>query len=129
MTHPPRPPVRRREQAERRRGQLLDAAMWTFGSKGLEAASMRDVATAAGVTPGLLYHYFDSKESLAVAVVAERGFLPELRQLLSRSTGRPAAVVLPEVLSGFSALLAERSELVALFVSGAVGNERIRDGL
>ena len=121
--------TRRREQAERRREQLLDAAMSVFGSRGVEVASTREVAAAAGVTPGLLYHYFESKEALAVAVVAERGFLPELRQLLSESTGHSAAVVLPRVLSGFSQLLAERAELVALFFSGAINNERIREGL
>lgn len=122
-------PARRREQAEWRREQLLDAAMSVFGSKGVEAASTREVAAAAGVTPGLLYHYFGSKEALVLAVVAERGFLPELRQLLSGSTGRSAAAVLSEVLAGFSRLLAERAELVALFFSGAISNERIRDGL
>jgi AcrR family transcriptional regulator len=119
----------RRAQAEWRREQLLDAAMSVFGSKGVEAASTREVAAAAGVTPGLLYHYFESKEALAVAVVTERGFLPELRQLLTKSTDHPAAVVLPQLLLGFSRLLAERAELVVLFFSGAISNEQIRNGL
>jgi AcrR family transcriptional regulator len=121
-------PTRRRERAEWRREQLLDAAMSVFGRKGVQAASTREVAAAAGVAPGLLYHYFASKEALVLAVVAERGFLPELRQLLSESTGHSAAVVLPHVLSGFSRLLANRAELVALFFSGAISNERIREG-
>lgn len=122
-------PIRRREQREWRREQLLDAAMSVFGGRGLEAASTREVAAAAGVTPGLLYHYFESKEALALAVVAERGFLPELRQLLAKSTGHSAAAVLSQVLSGFSRLLAERAGLVAFFFSGTINNERIRDGL
>jgi AcrR family transcriptional regulator len=122
-------PVRRREQAGWRREQLLNAAMSVFGSKGVEAASTREVAAAAGVTPGLLYHYFESKEALAVAVIAERGFLPELRQLLSESIGHSATTVLPQVLSDFSRLLAGHAELVALFFSGAISNKRIREGL
>jgi AcrR family transcriptional regulator len=122
-------PVHRRKRAEWRREQLLDAAMSVFGRKGIQAASTREVAAAAGVAPGLLYHYFTSKEALVLAVVAERGFLPELRQLLSESQGRSAAVVLWQVLSGFSRLLADRSEFVALFFSGAISNERIREGL
>ncbi len=121
--------TRRHAQAEWRREQLLDAAMAVFGSKGMEAASTRDVAAAAGVTPGLLYHYFESKEALALAVVAERGFLPELRQLLNGSIGHSADAVLSEVLSDFSRLLADRAELVAMFFSGAINNERIREGL
>jgi len=127
-THDERP-AHRREQAERRREQLIDAAMSVFGSKGVEAASTREVAAAAGVTPGLLYHYFESKEALAVAVVTERGFLPELRQLLSKSTDHSATAVLSQLLSGFSRLLAEHAELVVVFFSGAISNAQIRDGL
>jgi AcrR family transcriptional regulator len=111
-------PVRRREQAEWRRQRILDAALLVFGSKGVDAASMKEVAAAAGVTSGLLYHYFTNKEALSLAVTVERGFLPELRELLTGAGERPAAVVLPEVTAGFD----------RLFVSGAA-NPKIRQGL
>jgi AcrR family transcriptional regulator len=121
-------PVRRREQAEWRRQRILDAALLVFGSKGVDAASMKEVAAAAGVTSGLLYHYFASKEALSLAVTVERGFLPELRELLTGAGERPAAVVLPEVTAGFDRMLGQRTALVGLFVSGA-GNPKIRQGL
>ena len=99
-------PVRRREQAEEwRRQRILDAALLVFGSKGVDAASMKEVAAAAGVTSGLLYHYFTSKEALSLAVTVERGFLSELRELLTGAGERPAAVVLPEVTAGFDRML------------------------
>jgi AcrR family transcriptional regulator len=122
-------PERRRELAEWRRERIIDAAMSVFGGKGVDAASMKDVAAAAGVTPGLLYHYFAGKEALVLAVISERGFLPELRLLLSTSEQRPARVVLPEVLTGFHRILAERAELIGLFLSGATTNPNIRQGL
>jgi AcrR family transcriptional regulator len=121
-------PVRRRELAEWRRQRILDAALAVFGSKGVDGASMKDVAAAAGVAPGLLYHYFAGKEALSLAVTVERGFLPELRALLARAQQRPAAVVLPEVTAGFDRMLSERSALVGLFISGA-SNPKIRAGL
>ena len=121
-------PVRRRELAEWRREQILDAALTVFGSKGVDAATMKDVAAAAEVTPGLLYHYFDSKEALSLAVTTDRGFLTELRELLTDSTERPAAVVLREVAAGFDRILREQVALVALFMSG-ISNPRIRAGL
>jgi AcrR family transcriptional regulator len=121
-------PVRRRELAEWRRQRILDAALAVFGSKGVDGASMKEVAAAAGVAPGLLYHYFAGKEALSLAVTVERGFLPELRGLLARAQQRPAAVVLPEVTAGFDRMLSERSALVGLFISGA-SNPKIRDGL
>ena len=78
-------PVRRRELAEWRRQRILDAALAVFGSKGVDGASIKDVAAAAGVAPGLLYHYFAGKEALSLAVTVERGFLPELRALLAKA--------------------------------------------
>lgn len=122
-------PERRRELAEWRRERIIDAAMSVFGGKGVDAASMKDVAAAARVTPGLLYHYFAGKEALVLAVIAERGFLPELRLLLSASEQRAAGVVLPEVLIGFHRILNERAKLVGLFLSGAATNPQIRQGL
>jgi TetR/AcrR family transcriptional regulator, cholesterol catabolism regulator len=47
--------VKRREQAEWRRERLLDAALEVFVSKGIDRATVKDIAQAAGVTPGLLY--------------------------------------------------------------------------
>ncbi len=121
-------PVRRRELAEWRRQRILDAALGVFGSKGVDGASMKEVAAAAGVAPGLLYHYFTGKDALSLAVTVERGFLPELRELLSRAKQRPAAVVLPEVAAGFDRMLSERSALVGLWTSG-VTNPKLRHGL
>lgn len=116
----------RQEQAQWRRERLLDAALEVFADKGIDGASVKDVTTAAGVTPGLLYHYFEGKEALAQALLAERGFLPRLRELLSRPNDqRPAIDVLAELLGEFDRLLAENTKLVALFF----GTAHARDAL
>ncbi|MFI9553013.1 TetR/AcrR family transcriptional regulator [Nonomuraea endophytica] len=108
----------RREQAEWRREQLLDAALRVFAAKGVDGASVKDLADAAGVTPGLLYRYFDSKEALVETVLKERGFLPQLRELLTADySGRLAREVLAELLAAFDGLLAGNAELVAVFFS------------
>lgn len=49
---------------DERKQELLDTAMRLFVEHGFSATSMRDIARAAGVTPGLAYHYFDSKQKL-----------------------------------------------------------------
>lgn len=121
-------PLRRRDMAEWRRERIIDAALAVFGSKGLDGASMKDVAAAAGVAPSLLYHYFAGKEALSLAVTVERGFLRDLCELLMGAQQRPAAIVLPEVVAGFDRLLTERTGLVALFIS-AVSNPKIKGGL
>jgi AcrR family transcriptional regulator len=109
----------RQEQARWRREQLLDAALAVFGDKGVDGASIKDIARAAEVAPGLLYHYFDSKEALVADLLRERGFLPRLRELLTGADDRPAGELLPELLDGFDRLLAENAGLVALFFAAS----------
>jgi AcrR family transcriptional regulator len=112
----------RQEQARRRREQFIDAALAVFAAKGVEGSSIKDIATAASVTPGLLYHYFSSKEALIAAVLAERGFTPELRTLLSERADQPASVVLPELVRAFDQTLAANAELVSVFFSVSHAN-------
>lgn len=54
------------------REKLLQAAMDIFIAKGYHAASVDDVARQAGVSKGLLYHYFSGKEGLLEAMVNNR---------------------------------------------------------
>ncbi|HZT46893.1 MAG TPA: TetR/AcrR family transcriptional regulator [Hyphomicrobiaceae bacterium] len=54
-----------------RREHILDAAEQCFGRAGFHRTSMHDICREAGVSPGALYVYFDSKEAL-IAGIAER---------------------------------------------------------
>lgn len=49
---------------EERRKEILNTAMKLFTEKGLEATSMRDIASEMNVVPGLCYRYFESKQEL-----------------------------------------------------------------
>ena len=57
---------------EDRREQIIDAAMRAFSQKGYSRATNKDIAREAGVTPGLIYHYFENKEALFQAAVEGR---------------------------------------------------------
>lgn len=46
------------------RARIRDAAIEIFGREGFERARVREVAAAAGVSPGLVLHHFGSKEGL-----------------------------------------------------------------
>jgi AcrR family transcriptional regulator len=68
------PPGRRAAQAGRapaadrrwraRQAEILRAAGAVFRAKGFEAAGMRDIAQAAGLSAANLYYYFESKDAL-----------------------------------------------------------------
>src|ERR1700730_13602995 len=54
-----------------RRAEILAAAQRCFVPSGFHGASMQDICTEAGMSPGNLYRYFPSKEAL-IAGIAER---------------------------------------------------------
>lgn len=79
---------------ERRRREILDAALLLFLEKGVEATTVEDVRRASGASVGSIYHLFDGKEAIAGAlwlrILAEwhASFLAELE----RAASAPAAV-------------------------------------
>jgi AcrR family transcriptional regulator len=54
-----------------KRRQIVDGARAVFLSQGFDAASMNDIARAAGVSKGTLYVYFRHKEQLFEAIVEQ----------------------------------------------------------
>jgi AcrR family transcriptional regulator len=55
---------RRSLRAEARRVEIMRAAARVFRQRGFAAAGMREIASAAGLSPGNLYHYFAGKEEI-----------------------------------------------------------------
>jgi AcrR family transcriptional regulator len=50
-----------------RRQQIIDAAYRCFARKGFHQATMRDIYAEANLSPGAVYHYFDSKDAIIQA--------------------------------------------------------------
>src|SRR3982074_3758622 len=66
VAHPPQ--ADGPEDSAKRR-QILDGARTVFLAQGFDAASMGEIARAAGVSKGTLYVYFENKEELFEAIV------------------------------------------------------------
>lgn len=60
------------EQAQppTRRDELLQIAAELFATKGFKNTTVRDIADAAGILSGSLYHHFDSKESMVDEILS-----------------------------------------------------------
>lgn len=74
----------RAEKKAATRASLLEAAAEVFAARGFQAASVDEVADAAGFTKGAVYSHFESKEDLFLAMLDERfaGRIEELRSVL-----------------------------------------------
>ncbi|MDH2429406.1 TetR/AcrR family transcriptional regulator [Sphaerisporangium sp. TRM90804] len=78
-------PARRRLSVDRRREELMAAALELFSRHDAEDVSVDDVATAAGASRALVYHYFGGKQELYVAAL--RGAAAELEARLRPVNG------------------------------------------
>ncbi|MCP4428372.1 MAG: TetR family transcriptional regulator [Chloroflexi bacterium] len=58
-------------EAAQTRQEILDAALTVFSQKGYHAARLNDIAAAAAVTRGAIYHHFDNKAKLYAALIEE----------------------------------------------------------
>jgi len=84
-------PRRPAARAHNRRGEILDAAAELFSRQGFHAASMREIAAAAGMLPGSLYYHFPSKDELLLAVYEEG-----VRRIAERLDAALPQATLPE---------------------------------
>lgn len=69
--------------------KILDGALNLFRSKGFEEATMRDIATVAGVAIGAAYYYYPSKDAIVLAFY-QRSCIemqPRIEETVAKSTG------------------------------------------
>ncbi len=75
----------RREAEDKRRQSLIDATLALVAEGGAKTATVRAIALRAGVTAGLIRHYFEGKDQLVASAY---------RHLMDRMTEDAAAVLL-----------------------------------
>jgi AcrR family transcriptional regulator len=81
-----RDPAGSQRRFDRRLGDILDHATTVFCDKGYDAASMRDLSRATGMSLAGLYYYFESKEKL-LYLIQKRAFETILAGLRERLEG------------------------------------------
>ncbi|MBL8546373.1 MAG: TetR/AcrR family transcriptional regulator [Hyphomonadaceae bacterium] len=60
------------ELAERRRRQIMDAAIACFRRRGFHQATMAEICAEAGISAGALYRYFSSKTDIIGAIAEDK---------------------------------------------------------
>jgi AcrR family transcriptional regulator len=65
----PRNEEQNQQIRDERREQILLAALKVFARRGLAATKISDIVSEAGLSHGLVYHYFDSKDAIFTALL------------------------------------------------------------
>jgi AcrR family transcriptional regulator len=113
--------VHMRLNPDDRRAQLLALAVRMFTERAYDDFSMEELATAAHVSKGLLYHYFPSKRALYLEVL--RGSANELLDLMQPQPGLPLAEQLRVALLAYMAYVRERADAYRAMLRGGIGND------
>lgn len=102
-----------------RRGELLTIAGRLFAERGFRNTTVRDIADAAGILSGSLYHHFDSKEAMVDELLDsfQRDLFEQYDEIVGRETG-PRAKLEAVVRASFDAIDRHHSE-VAIFQNDA----------
>ncbi len=94
-------------EVEDRRSQILDAAFEEFAAKGFKGATIKSIASEAGVnSPALIYHYFPDKEALFNAVLETHAPIRSAVENPASFMDRPPEKVLPEIARAYFATVA-----------------------
>ena len=80
-----------RPSVESRRQQILDAACDRVRQSGFHGASMAEIAKAAGLSVGQIYRYFENKEAIIAAIVAQD--LAEMREKFAELERQPGSLL------------------------------------
>jgi AcrR family transcriptional regulator len=119
--------VKRRRAAhlgpERRRPQILDAALELFLEHGYDGTSMQAVADQAGVTKPVVYACYSSKDSLFRALLAreENRILTEIQAAFEGAELSDPESTLIEGYTGFLRAVASSPEVYRLIFLGEGG--------
>ena len=128
MASTTKPSTQRRKRAahlgpERRRPDLLDAALRLFLERGYDGTSMQAVADDAGVTKPVVYAAFDGKDALFRALLAreEERILAEIQGAFANADLTDPETTLTDGFTGFLRAVDESPKVYQLIFLGEGG--------
>ncbi|MFZ0456018.1 MAG: TetR/AcrR family transcriptional regulator [Ignavibacteriaceae bacterium] len=123
----PRSKEQFREMREKTRKVILENALKLFSIKGYHGTSINDIAKAAGISKGLAYNYFESKQKLVEALFEQMLQIGQEFEEILDSSLEPYKKL--EVLIEFSfKYIEENEEFWRLYISFVLQPEIIEQG-
>lgn len=107
--------------AEARRAQLIALGVEMLTSHTLDEVSVEDIAAQAGISRGLLFHYFASKQEFHLEVA--RAAAQELLRRTDPDPGLPPVAALRAGLEAFADYVAENPDSYKSLVRGAASGD------
>lgn len=97
------------EEVERRRQEIIDAARICFLRSGFHQTTTDEICHEAAITPGGLYHYFDSKDDMIRAVIQHEARTAVDRLTLMTNGASDVRSAFQEMIAYFSQVMRDPS--------------------
>lgn len=111
--------ARTRLGLDERRAQLIDLGRELFNARSYDEISIDDIAAAAGISKGLLYHYFPSKRSFYVETV--RSGAAQMTELTGAAEASPPGERLERGLDAYIDYVEANASAYATLLRSGVG--------
>lgn len=113
---------RARLNTDQRRAQLLDLGLRLFSTRAYDEVSIDAIAEEAGVSKGLLYHYFGGKRAYYVATIEHAaGRLIESLDAVPEALVGPARAV--AMITGYLDFVEAHGDAYGTLLSGGIGSD------
>ncbi len=106
---------------DERRRQLIDLGLTLFTTRAYDDISIDDIAAIAGISKGLLYHYFRSKRDYYIATL--RLAVDEVRGATEPDLSLPPLERLHASVSAFLSMVEQRAPLYVAVLRGGIGSD------
>jgi len=115
------PGTRTRLDPEARRAQLVDLGLEMLSTRPLDKVAIDDIAAGAGISRGLLFHYFPTKRDFHVAVAQAAA-----QELLDRTDPDPTLPVMERLRAGVESFVdhvTHNRDAYVAFIRGSSGGD------
>jgi AcrR family transcriptional regulator len=117
----------REQKAADQYDKILETGLRLFAERGYEGTTIKQLSEEAGVSLGLMYHYFKNKESLLEAAVKKHCYIPRLCQLVKEDTCNLSVEELfYKTALGFYKLLGDEKDLTQIFQQEGRSNTAVQ---
>jgi AcrR family transcriptional regulator len=123
LSAPLNKPRRKRLTADERREAILAAALDVFARRGYHAASIDEIAQAAGISKALIYEHFPSKRDLHASLLEAEVQVIFARLVESAATPEPGEIRLRQGVDAFLGWVEERRDAFRMLFRDAVEPE------
>ncbi len=114
-------PPRARLDVDERRAQLLALGLELFSERAYDAISIDEIALAAGISKGLLYHYFPTKRDFYAAAIREAS--RQLLEFTRPDESAPPIERMRRVLDAYLAYVERRGPAYSALLRGGIGSD------